>query len=304
MSTLPTSAELDIAYFHYIPNHPACYVGIAVFAILFVMLNIRVFTSGCPLYVLLLPLTAAAEIAGFVLRYICSKNPTTDVFIAMSILLLLSANIMALVNYKAVGDVIRLSGVETRYYVIGPNFTKTFYKTNLIASILQGVGGGMQTSASSRITGSTLTIVGVSIQLVFFAIFLLCIHYVNTCSDYQYYTNGQNHKRSLMRVMYITMGLIFTRSVYRLANYIIVLDNPTEIREWTFYVFDALLIALCFLIHCIWFIGNYLPHANTEVDQKYSDNGYIMNNNVQQQGNPLSGEYYHQQQQPAPGYNA
>lgn len=291
MSTAPTNLELNLAYFHYVPNHPACFVGIAVFSILFILLNIRVFTTKCRWYVLLLPLTAAAEVAGFVLRYLFSKNPETSVFTAMTILLLISANIMALVNYKSVGDVIRLSGVESRYFFIGPRFTSFFYKSNIIASILQAVGGGMQSSADSRATGSTLTIVGVSAQLVFFALFLISVHYVNTCSDYQFYNNGQNHKRSVMRVMYITMGLIFCRSVYRLASYIMILVYPAGIHEWTFYVFDALLIAICFLIHYIWFIGNYLPHVK-EDEQKEMDNSYMLDNNVQRQQYPTApGQY-------------
>ncbi|KAG2208468.1 hypothetical protein INT47_010164 [Mucor saturninus] len=280
MSTQITISELDLAYFHYIPNRPACYVGIAVFSILFILLNIRVLTSGYRWYVYLLPLTAAAEVVGFALRYICSKNPTTDVFTAMSILLLISANIMALVNYKAVGDVIQLSGVETRYYVIGPNFARNFYKTNLVASILQAVGGGLQASSGSRSTGFTLTIVGITIQLVFFAIFLVSVHYVNTCPDYRLHYNGQNHKRSVMRVMYITMALLFVRSLYRLANYVIVYNNFGEVHEWTFYVFDALLIAVCFLIHCIWFIGHYIPRGTLDIEGKGPDAIYITRSNV------------------------
>lgn len=279
MSTTITSSELDLAYFRYIPNRPACYVAIGVFSILFILLSIRALTMGCRPYVYLLPLTAAAEVVGFVLRHICSDNPTTEVFTTMSILLLISANIMALVNYKAVGDVIRLSGVETRFNIIGPKFTNTFYKTNLLATILQAVGGGLQTSGSAHSSGSALTIVGFSIQLVFFAIFLISVHYVNTCPDYRLYHNNQNHKSDIMRVMYIIMALLFVRSTYRLASYIIASNHIGQTHEWTFYVFDALLIALCFLIHFIWFIGHYIPRDILHDEGKGPDDVYYVSRN-------------------------
>jgi hypothetical protein len=306
MTVYVDGVDLAYYYFHYSPSHALAFVAIAVFAVLFILLTARVLLTRSPRFILLLPFTAAIEIVGFALRYVCSENPTTGVFTGMSVLLLISANIMALVSYKAVGDVIRLSGVENRYFIIGPNFTKQFYKTALLASILQVVGSGMTGSASSNNTGFTIAIVGVVLQMIFLAAFMLVIHYVNNCPDYQYFMNGKNTMKKLMSVMYATTGLLFVRSGYRLASYIISFDFPSEIHEWTYYAFDPLLIAICFVIHFAWFIGGYLPHSNMEFDPKAANHNYVMSNMQNQP--PAADAYYLPQQRqqnfnPAAGYN-
>ncbi|CAO3623186.1 unnamed protein product [Mucor hiemalis] len=270
---------LSFYYFGYIPNHAANYVALAVFSLLFLFLIYRVFFSATsPKYLLFLPLTAAAEIAGFSIRIVCSNNPDDSLFTAMTILLLISANFILLVNYKAVGDVVRLSGVETRFFFLGPNLAKTFYKTNLIATILTTVGGSLAAN-DDKTVGQALTTLGIALQLCFFLAFFVCIRYVDTCPDYQYAANNKrNPKNKLMKVMYVTMALMIVRTVYRLVNDIILIVNPTDIHEWTFYVFDALMIALSFLTFCVWHIGKYIPSSSQENLDKgvFEDDGVVL----------------------------
>lgn len=283
MTVYVNGVDLATYYFHYSPNRALCIVSIVVFGFLFVLLTARVLRTRSPKFILLLPLTALVEMIGFVLRYICAENPTTSVYSAMNVLLLLAANIMALVNYKAVADVVRLSGVETRCIIIGPNLRKLLFRSNLIASILQAVGSGMTSSASTRNTGFIIALIGLIVNIVAFGGFLFIIYYVDSRPEYDYQLNGKKSpKHKLMVVMYATMGLLFARSVYRLATYIISYHFTSEIEEWTFYAFDVLLIALCFIIHFIWFIGRYLPHFGAEFNSSsINNNNYDMS---QQQG--------------------
>lgn len=275
--TMP-EVPISFYYFGYVPNSIINAVALGVFSLLFLILVFRVFFSATsPKFLLFLPLTAAIEISGLAIRYVCITAPTSDLFTAMSVLLLLSANILVLVNYKAVGEVIRLSGVETRYRVLGPQFTKFFYKTNIVSSILTGVGSGISTSSDTKTIGSALTIVGIVLQLIFFAVFVVATRYIDTCPDYQYQANGiYNPKSKLMRIMYITMALIIIRCIYRLVNYIIIMIHP-GVHEWTFYVFDVLIIAICFLVHCIWHTGNFLPSVQEQNTQK-PGNEHAMDN--------------------------
>lgn len=304
MPALPSDQPASFYYFGYVPNHIANYVALAVFSVLFLVLIYRVFFSATsPKYLLFLPFTAAAEIAGFGIRLACSKDPDVGLFTAMNILLLISANFILLVNYKAVGDVVRLSGVRQRYFIIGPNIGKNFIKSNVFATTLTTVGGSLEANLDPRATGQALTTVGLALQLAFFLIFFVVIRYIDTCPDYQYAANDkQNPKNKLMKVMYFTMAFLIIRAVYRLVNDVVLIISPTDVHEWTFYVFDALMIALCFLVFCIWHIGKYIPSAAAQEEQLengksvYSENdgdGIALHNHQQQQH-----PYHH-----PPGYN-
>ncbi|KAI8636210.1 hypothetical protein BD408DRAFT_99704 [Parasitella parasitica] len=239
MQLLPNGQDVAILYFGYSPNLPLTYVGMIVFGILFLALSIRVFLSqNSRLFLLLLPLTALLQVAGYALRYECANNPAISLFIAMSIFLLLCANVIALVNYKTIQEVIVISEVETQFIVIGPKFAKIFYHFSMIASALQGVGGGIQSNTNIRAIGTQLTIAGSCVQLTTLILFLVCAGYIHRSDNYQIHVYG-------------TGGSIAT-------------------REWTYYVFDALMIALCLIFYFVLFIGNYLVHHNETIDKEYN----------------------------------
>lgn len=250
--------DLAFYYFGYVPNRPAIYVAIAVFSVLFIALTIRILRSRSPNVFYLLPFTALLEVVGFVLRFVTANNPDIGIFTAMNVFLLISANIMAITNYKAIGDIVILSDIETRYGVIGPNFTRWFIRSNIIASVLQIVGGSL--SGSDPQTGKAVALAGTCLQVVFFGVFILCVFYTRNCSDYGYYVNGQNPKKKITNTVLASMLFIIARAVYRLQNSAQILTDSPD-KEWSFYVFDSLMIAISLGIHFVFFIGNCYPIA-------------------------------------------
>jgi hypothetical protein len=299
MQLLPNGQDVASLYFGYSPNLPLTYVCIAVFSILFLLLCARIFLSRSRLFLLLLPFTSLIQVIGYALRYECANNPTINLFIVMSIFLLLCANIIAFVNYKTIREVIVFSRVETRFLVIGPKFAKIFYYFSVIASALQGAGGGLQSDEGSRATGSQLTIAGSCVQLVTLILFLVSAFYVHCSDDYHFHVHGKDPKRKLFTVVYATTILLCIRLVYRIADYAVGTGGAIASREWTYYVFDTLMIFLCLTLHCVFFIGNYLPHNNETVDERfYAKEASIGSEQINLQNmNNNNAPYYPEQQQ-------
>ncbi|KAL0137427.1 RTA1 like protein-domain-containing protein [Mucor lusitanicus] len=282
MQLLPNGQDVASLYFGYSPNLPLTYVSMVLFGLLFLGLCARVFLSHSRMFLLLLPLTSLLQVVGYALRYECANNPSMGLFTAMSIFLLLCANVIALVNYKTVREVIIYSGVETRFVVIGPRFAKIFFEFNIIASILQGVGGGIQSDPDNRVIGSHLTIAGSCIQLVALICFLIAARYVHRSDDYHFHVHGKDPKRKLFTVIYITTLLLCVRLVYRIASSAVGAQGAIATHEWTYYVFDALMIVL--LID----EENYGKEISSEQIQLND----VSNNSTQYQQHQQSAPYY------------
>ncbi|GAN04174.1 RTA1-domain-containing protein [Mucor ambiguus] len=268
MQLLPNGQDVASLYFGYSPNLPLTYVGMVLFGLLFLGFCTRIFLSHSRLFLLLLPLTSLLQVVGYALRYECAINPSMGLFTAMSIFLLLCANVIALVNYKTVREIIIYSGAETRYIVIGPRFAKIFFEFNIIASVLQGVGGGIQSDPDNRAVGSHLTIAGSCIQIATLICFLIAARYVHRSDDYHFHVHGKDPKRKLFTVIYITTLLLCIRLVYRIASSAMGIKGVIATHEWTYYVFDTLMLVLCLFFHLVFFIGNYLPHVNEVIDEE------------------------------------
>ncbi|CAO3637338.1 unnamed protein product [Mucor fragilis] len=304
MQLLPNGQDVASLYFGYTPNLPLTYVGMIVFGLLFLVLSARVYLSHSRLFLLLLPLTSLLQVVGYALRYECANNPNLGLFIAMSMFLLLCANVITLVNYKTVREVIIYSGEETRFVVIGPRFAKIFFQFNIIASALQGAGGGIQSDPDNRVLGTHLTTAGSAIQVAILICFLIASRYVHQSDDYHFHVHGKDPKRKLFAVIYVTTLLLCVRLVYRIASSAEGTKGAIATHEWSYYVFDALMIALCLLFQAVFFIGNYLPHMNELTDEEnYDKENSTEQINLQEMNDDTRAQY--QQNQPsAPYYNA
>jgi hypothetical protein len=262
---MPTPAEIEhtMLLFHYIPNLPLAIVGIAVFALFAIYLFARVYMSKAPRFLYILAFTALAESLGYIFRVLCYESTTLIKYVIMTFFLLLPPNALALVNYKAVGEIIRLSNVKADKFYLRPKFvTWFFFGSDIFAFFMQGGGGGLQSTGNPGMSniGKTITLIGLAVQLFFFAFFAYVTSFVHRNPKYQYYVEGQtNPKNKLIRCLYVTIALIYIRSIYRIAEYSTNFDGVIASAEWAFYVFDSLVIALSFLVYSVFFIGNYLP---------------------------------------------
>jgi hypothetical protein len=252
--------------FHYIPSLGAAIAGLAVYAIFTLYLTIRIYISKSPKFLYILAFTAPMEVIGFAVRILCHHFTDLGRYIGMTLFLLLAPNALALVNYKAVGEIIRLSNVETnRFYLKTKFVTWFFFSSDIFSFVLQGAGGGLQ-STGPRLNsiGVAITPVGLSLQLFFFACFAGITVYIHRNPAYQYHVEGEpNAKRKLIICLYITIALLYIRSIYRVAEYGTGYGGPIARLEWAFYVFDTIVIAISFVVYCVFFIGSYLPKHNS-----------------------------------------
>jgi hypothetical protein len=252
--------------FHYIPNLGAAIAGLAVYAIFALYLTIRIYISKSPKFLYILAFTALMEVIGFAVRILCHFFTDLGRYIGMTLFLLLAPNALALVNYKAVGEIIRLSNVETNRFYLKPKFvTWFFFSSDIFSFVLQGAGGGLQsTGPKLNSIGVAITLVGLALQLFFFACFAVITVYIHRNPAYQYRVEGEpNAKKKLIICLYITITLLYIRSIYRVAEYATGYGGPIARLEWAFYVFDTIVIAISFVVYCVFFIGNYLPKHNS-----------------------------------------
>lgn len=254
-----------LKFFHYIPSKPLGIIGLVVFAVLALFLFFRILLSKSRLFLYILPFTAAAECIGYLIRALCSSGGTSmGKYMIMTLFLLLSPNALALVNYKALGEVIKLSNIQKAPFFLRPKFvTWFFFSSDIFSFLLQGSGGGLQINGNRAALGKTIILVGLVLQLIFFACFALITIRVHRSPKYNYSIEGQpNAKRNMMRCLYITLILLYIRSIYRVAEYTTGYDGVIASAEWGFYVFDGLAIALSFIVYSILFMDNYLPKRN------------------------------------------
>ncbi|CEP12463.1 hypothetical protein [Parasitella parasitica] len=265
---MPTQEELNtLRFFHYYPNLPLAIVSLVVYLLLSTALLVRVYVSKSSKFLFILGITGIMESIGYIFRILCAKNTTLGTYIGMNLFLLLPPNALALVNYKATGEMIRLSNVPSFRFWLKPKFvTWFFFSSDVFAFLLQGSGGGLQAmSAEKAALGKTITLVGLIIQLFFFASFAFITIHVHRSPKYQYSVVGQaNPKGKLSLCLYITLFLLYVRSIYRIAEYAGGYDGVIATTEWAFYVFDTLTIAIAFIVYFILFIGNYLPKRQQE----------------------------------------
>lgn len=269
---MPTQSEINaMNYFHYYPNFPLAIVSLVVYLLLSAALFVRVYTTRSRKFLYILGITGLLESVGYIFRIVSTKNTTLGSYIGMSLFLLLPPNALALVNYKATGEMIRLSGVPPSRFFLKPKFvTWFFFSSDIFAFLLQGSGGGLQSMGGENASlGKTITLIGLIVQLFFFASFAFITMHVHRNPKYQYSVVGQtNPKGKLCVCLYITLILLYVRSIYRIAEYAGGFDGPIASAEWAFYVFDTLIIAIAFVVYYIIFIGNYLPKRDEEGQTK------------------------------------
>ncbi|KAI8070094.1 RTA1 like protein-domain-containing protein [Thamnidium elegans] len=232
-------------YFLYNPSLPLAVIGLIVFALFSVFLFIRIYRSNSRKFLYILPITALMEAIGYLIRALCSTGETTiGKYIGMTFFLLLPPNALALVNYKCLGEVIRLSNVQSRLFFLRPKFvTWFFFASDIFAFMLQGSGGGLQVTDNAAM-GKTIALIGLVVQLGFFGSFAVITVYVHRSPKYSYTVEGQINAK---------------KSEYAGGR-----DGPVATSEWAFYVFDGLAIALSFVGYCVYFMGNYLPKRGEE----------------------------------------
>ncbi|KAL3487864.1 RTA-like protein [Aspergillus germanicus] len=125
--------------------------------------------------------------------------------------------------------------------------TKVFVTGDVLSFLLQGAGGGIQSSGNmdSYKTGERIIVVGLFIQIFFFGFFIIVAsHFYWKLQRFPIprASSPDIPWRKHLHVLYMASFLIMVRSVFRLAEYLQGNNGYLLHHEIYLYIFDALLI--------------------------------------------------------------
>ncbi|KAL6900048.1 RTA1 like domain-containing protein [Trichoderma evansii] len=237
-------------FYHYDPSFAAA----VLFTILFILAAIRhtqlVFKNRTWYFVPFL-IGCLFELAGYIGRAMSAKqtpNWTLMPYLIQSLLTLLGPTLFAASIYMVLGRLIRFLDADS-YSLIRPQWlTKFFLMGDVLSFFAQSGGGGILATAkseSSQNMGNNVILLGLGIQIVFFAFFMIVtmvfhvrigktptVKSLSTTSPWQRF----------FWVLYTTSMLIMIRSIYRMAEYAQGNDGFLLKSEAFVYILDALLM--------------------------------------------------------------
>ncbi|KAH8725632.1 RTA1 like protein-domain-containing protein [Phaeosphaeriaceae sp. PMI808] len=215
------------------------------------------------------------EASGYIGRIISHNDLwALGPYIMQSLLILIAPALLAASIYIILGRIISL--VDGQRYLLVPQrwLTKVFVAGDVLSFMLQGAGGGIQSGGTLKKlhTGEKIIIVGLFVQLSFFAFFVFVagnFHYrlVNNKPLKKYNLDRDDHTRehgrhhsSSSRItpprvslndlpfkrhiynLYLTSAIIMVRSLFRVIEYIQGNAGYLLSQEVYLYIFDALLM--------------------------------------------------------------
>ncbi|KAH8662824.1 RTA1 like protein-domain-containing protein [Tricladium varicosporioides] len=220
---IPTNSDV-FKFYRYTPSVAACIIFIILFTItstihLYQLLRTRAW--------LLIPIVIGGfgEIIGFIIRIMSSKQApdyTLELFIGQSSPTLLAPALFAATIYMCLGRIILATGGQNLSPISTKWLTKFFVAGDILGLAIQTAGAVImpQGTLADYHMGSNIVIAGLAVLVFSFGIFMI----------------------SELRILYISSALIFIRSIYRLAEYSEGNDGWLQRHEWTFYIFDAVLM--------------------------------------------------------------
>jgi len=255
--------------FGYQPNTDLCIAAIAVFGALSIGISIQNFRTKA-WYMFVVTITALTEVGGYVARYYMAEiKPDRNAFIAMDVLLILSPNALALVNYWTVGlivqEVSKAGKIQGALSWVNPKtISGLFLTSDFIAFGIQGAAAGLLTSADadSHKTGQSVMLAGLAVQMAFFTLFSFITIYAHTTPSFHLKHNTT--VRPAFIALYISIILLTLRSVYRFIEFADE-DSYVARHEVFFYVFDALVVIGCMVTYIILPFGKYIHFETVDV---------------------------------------
>ncbi|GKT47198.1 protein RTA1 [Colletotrichum spaethianum] len=199
--------------------------------------------------------SAAVQVIGYAARAKSgneSPDWTLGPYIIQSILLLVAPALYAATIYMELGRIITVIDGEGHALIRKEWMTKVFVTGDVLSFLLQGGGGGYQSSGSLEAldTGAKIIIVGLFVQLIFFGFFIIIAaafhRSVNAAPTGR--SNTSIPWRKHMKTLYLGSFLIMVRSIFRAVEYLQGFDGYILRHEAYLYIFDALLMFLVMVL--------------------------------------------------------
>eukprot|EP00835_Amoeboradix_gromovi_P003445 NODE_227_length_13866_cov_0.400305.p6 type:complete len:273 gc:universal NODE_227_length_13866_cov_0.400305:9922-10740(+) len=242
-------------FFGFQPDLNLCYIAIAVLGLLTVVLtaqNIWMMGKKKYLYMYVLTGSGLAEIAGYVGRIVTINDPTLPNFIFMDVFLLLTPIALAYFEYKTVGKLMVKIKLEKAFGFIPAKWVSLlFVFSDFVSFVVQSAAAGYLTSGDENLEkiGKAIMLTGLGIQIVFFTFFFILMTHVFIKSKGMWVP---------FLSLYIQMGCLYTRGVYRIIEFASSHDSEVNQHEYYFYIFDSLMITICFVSYIVFYAPKFL----------------------------------------------
>ncbi|KAF7716856.1 RTA-like protein [Penicillium ucsense] len=264
------SENTGFAFYHYDPSMGAA----VVFVLLFIGTTgyhmMQMFKSRTWFFI---PFAIGGifEIIGYIGRAASSKqspNWTLGPYLVQTLFLLLAPALLAASIYMFLGRIILVLQAESHALMKKKWLTKVFVTGDVLSFLLQGAGGGIQSSGSleGMKTGEHIIVAGLVIQILFFAFFIVtATHFDRKLMKYPIprARSPSIPWRRHLNILYLTSGLIMIRSMFRLIEYAQGNGGYILRHELYLYIFDSLLMFLTMVIFNVVHpqeIGQLLSH--------------------------------------------
>ncbi|KAJ6191035.1 hypothetical protein N7519_001056 [Penicillium mononematosum] len=196
------------------------------------------------------------EIVGYIGRAASSKQSpdwTLGPYIVQTLCLLLAPALLAASIYMLLGRIILVLQAESHAILKKKWLTKIFVTGDVLSFLLQGAGGGIQSSGSldGMKTGERIIIAGLFVQIIFFGFFIVvAVLFDLKLRKYRIPRcfSGEVQWRKHLNILYASSLLILIRSAFRLVEYIQGNEGYLLHHEVYLYVFDSLLIFIVMIV--------------------------------------------------------
>ena len=246
-------------YFQYQPSLALNIVALVLFTAITIIISIQNVKYKAK-FMWIITFTGCLEIAGYVCHLISTETVNLTGYICYLVFTILAPNFLALANYIAVGKIaqqLALSGrfLNTKTIAIG------FFVIDLICIGIQGGGSAavsstLQENGKASQSGEHVILIGLAIQLLFFASFTFVTLYVWRL---QRKNKGSHVAPQVFVCLFATILLITMRNIYRVIEIAVGWAGKFNKHEKYFYCLDALPIFVAFVVYSLLHLGRYLP---------------------------------------------
>ncbi|KAF4781066.1 hypothetical protein HER10_EVM0006721 [Colletotrichum scovillei] len=196
-------------------------------------------------------------------------------FIIQTLLPLLAPALYAASIYMLLGRII--DSLEAGHLSIIPVgwMTKIFVFGDVFSFAFQCIGGAMLSGANDKDgvdRGQNIILVGLGIQILFFAAFIVTIsvfHYRIINHPTTTSMNGRRPWRQFIMVLYATSFLILVRSIFRVAEFAEGRYGVLQTTEVYLYCLDTSLMFLCAAAFNVWFPGRIVSPITFKHEERF-----------------------------------
>ena len=206
-----------------------------------------------------LSLSGVGEIVGYIGRIAMINNPSLDFYLLMEVLLVVTPNILAYVEYSTVGRIMKKIDITRAWGFIPSTWvSRIFVISDLLCITIQSTAAVYLSSGKDDQfdTGRNIMLVGLAIQITFFTGFIFLMTHVHSKSK------GMS---TAFMALYIQMGCLYARAIYRVLEAAEDLSADVNQNEYYFYIFDFLMVVICFVTYILFHFSYYL---NGDEDEK------------------------------------